>query len=335
LEGTCEFVRYFCKVVRLIGIPRFILHALILAFVVWCAFALRADLRQVSLVPVLRSWDLLLLAAVLSLLNYILRILRWRWYLARLGYRLQLGFAALTFVAGFAYTLSPGKVGEMVRARYYRPLDIPLPKVAAAFFAERLLDLVAMIALSVLLFADSPRYRGAIFAAGALVAVVLALLALLPWKSIAVTCESAARLPRFVRNGLAGVASMLDAMRPLLQLTPLAIGFALSLLAWGFEGLGLGVLAGIFPASPLDIPAAIGIYALGVLVGGLSFLPGGLGSTEAVMSTLLVAHGFSVGDAVFVTLACRLVTLWLAVLLGWGAVLFLRQRPLTPVLPWR
>jgi uncharacterized membrane protein YbhN (UPF0104 family) len=72
-----------------------------------------------------------------------------------------------------------------------------------------------------------------------------------------------------------------------------------------------------------------------VLIGGLSFLPGGLGSTEAVMSALLVAHGFSVGDAVFVTLACRLVTLWLAVLLGWGAVLFLRQRPMTPVLPWR
>jgi len=76
---------------------------------------------------------------------------------------------------------------------------------------------------------------------------------------------------------------------------------------------------------------AVGIYAVAVLVGALSFLPGGLGSTEAVMTTLLVAHGTSFGDAVFVTLACRIVTLWLAVVLGWVAVLSLRQRALAPV----
>jgi hypothetical protein len=49
------------------------------------------------------------------------------------------------------------------------------------------------------------------------------------------------------------------------------------------------------------------------------------------MTTLLVAHGITFGDAVFVTLACRIVTLWLAVVLGWLAVLSLRQRPLAPV----
>jgi uncharacterized protein (TIRG00374 family) len=70
-------------------------------------------------------------------------------------------------------------------------------------------------------------------------------------------------------------------------------------------------------------------------VGALSFLPGGLGSTEAVMTTLLVAHGFAVGNAVLVTLVCRLVTLWLAVLLGWVAALFHRQRSLAPAVPWQ
>jgi hypothetical protein len=49
------------------------------------------------------------------------------------------------------------------------------------------------------------------------------------------------------------------------------------------------------------------------------------------MTTLLVAHGVAFGDAVFVTLACRIVTLWLAVVLGWLAVLSLRQRPPAPV----
>jgi glycosyltransferase 2 family protein len=315
-------------------IPRFLPHVLVFIFAAWCAYALRGDLAKVSLAPVLRSWDLVVLAAVFSLINYVLRILRWRSYLARLGYPLGFRFAALTFVAGFAYTLSPGKVGEMVRARYYLPLKVPLAKTAAAFFAERLLDLVAMVVLAALLFAGSAQYRGAIAGAAALVTIALAMFAGLPWERVGATVGSAAHIPAVVRKALVSLSTALASTRPLLRPAPLAMGLGIALAAWGLEGVGLGVLAGMLPGIHLDLATAVGVYAVAVLVGGLSFLPGGLGSTEAIMTTLLVTSGFSVGDAVFVTLACRLVTLWLAVFLGWVAVLVLRQRPLEVASPW-
>jgi uncharacterized membrane protein YbhN (UPF0104 family) len=72
-----------------------------------------------------------------------------------------------------------------------------------------------------------------------------------------------------------------------------------------------------------------------VLIGGLSFLPGGLGSTEAVMTTLLGKMGYALGDALLITLSCRLVTLWLAVILGWLAVLILRQRAPAVISSWQ
>jgi glycosyltransferase 2 family protein len=313
---------------------RYIPHLLVILFAGWCAYALSADLKQVSLAPALRSWDLFLLAAVLSLLNYVFRIVRWRWYLARLGYRLPLRFAGLTFVAGFAYTLSPGKVGEMVRARYYLPLGIPLSRVAGAFFAERLLDLVAMIALAALLLTELPAYRSSILVAIALVAVGLAMLAFVPWQKVETRVSNRATLPAFIRTGLVAVSKTLAATQPLLAPVPLAVGFVLGLLAWLLEGVGLHVLSGTFTGPSIDLAGAIGVYAVAVLVGALSFLPGGLGSTEAVMSALLVTRGFSLGDAVFVTLACRIVTLWLAVVLGWIAVLTLRQVRLTPSVTW-
>jgi uncharacterized protein (TIRG00374 family) len=115
----------------------------------------------------------------------------------------------------------------------------------------------------------------------------------------------------------------------------LSVGFVLGFFAWGFEGIGLSVLAGASVVSHLDLFAAVGIYAVAVLVGAVSFLPGGLGSTEAVMTTLLVARGFPVADSIFITLSCRLLTLWLAVLLGWVAVLLLRQRSFAPAVPWQ
>ncbi len=82
----------------------------------------------------------------------------------------------------------------------------------------------------------------------------------------------------------------------------------------------------MFPTPELPLSTAVGIYGMAVLIGGLSFLPGGLGGTEAVMTALLVTRGYSVGQALLITLTCRLVTLWFAVGLGWVAVLMLRQQ---------
>jgi uncharacterized protein (TIRG00374 family) len=318
-----------------VRVPRFLPHALVVAFAIWCAFALRGDLAQLPLAAVVRSWDLVVLAVALSLLNYALRIVRWRYYLARLGHAFPLHFAAITFIAGFAYTLSPGKVGEMVRARYYIPVGVSLSKVAAAFFAERLMDLVAMVVLAALLFVGSARYRSATLAAAAAVGMALAVFALTPWTSVKEALSRSARVPQILRPALLSLSSALASTRPLLRARPLALGFAVAMLAWGLEGIGLGVLSSIVPAIHLDPAHAVGIYAVAVLIGALSFLPGGLGSTEAVMTTLLVTSGYSVADAVLVTLMCRLVTLWLGVCIGWLAVLFLRQRAASAVLPWQ
>jgi uncharacterized protein (TIRG00374 family) len=271
---------------------------------------------------------------VLSVLNYALRIVRWRAYLARLGHRMPFRFAALTFTAGFAYTVSPGKLGEMVRARYYVPLGIPVSDVAAAFFAERFLDLVAMVALAALLFSASSTYHHTIQASAAGAVCVLLALALLPWAAIAAWVDSTGGLPKSIRSILAGIARALASTRTLLQPGLLVSGFLVGLLAWGLEGAGLALLSGMFPTVHLAPATAIGIYGAAVLIGGLSLLPGGLGSTEAVMTALLAGHGYSLSQALLITLTCRLVTLWLAVVLGWCAIFALRPKAPPAVVPW-
>ena len=54
------------------------------------------------------------------------------------------------------------------------------------------------------------------------------------------------------------------------------------MLAWGLEGVSLSLIA-CEVGVPITFTTGIGIYAIAVLAGALSFLPGGLGSTEAVM----------------------------------------------------
>lgn len=312
-------------------------YVLVAAFAVWCLASFQADLAQIPLRTLSSSGDVLLGVATLSLINYTLRVVRWRGYLIRLGYSFPLRTSAILYVSGFAFTLGPAKVGELSRARYYTPLGVPLAVVAGAFVVERLMDLLAITGLSALAIATFGRFRPLLGLAVVLIVFILAVLA--SWPRVAARLESARqsrmsrtpRMPRKLTEILTTLSRSLSQAGALLRPRVLAGSFLLSYAAWGAEGLGLGILMSLFPAAHVGFLLAAGIYAVAVLFGGLSFVPGGLGTTEALMTALLVAAGLRLPDAMLATLLCRLLTLWLAVVLGWLAVIGLRRR--TEVVP--
>ena len=294
-----------------------------IAFFAWCAVAFRGDLAQVRLDSLWTGKEVVLAAALLSLANYALRAARWGYYLARMGHPLPAGFTTVTYLTGFAFTLSPGKVGELVRGRYYHARGVPFSATAAAFFVERLLDLLAMVLLAVTAIALSARYALLVWAAVAAVALVFVVLAVVPWTRLQARLRDGRTLP--AARLLRGIVDAIVSARVLLRPRALAVGFALAVVAWGAEGVGLWVIAPLSTAPSIGLAAAVGIYSLAVIAGALSFMPGGLGGTEAVMIALLAAHGYPMPDAILLTLVCRLLTLWLAVVIGWLAVLALRR----------
>jgi uncharacterized protein (TIRG00374 family) len=306
---------------------RLIVAGVVVAFASWCVLSLRADISRMSLWPLWESRNLALAVVMLTFLSYTLRIARWRWYLTRLGYRVPLGFAAMTYVAGFAFTLSPGKLGELLRARYYTAAGVPLRDVTAAFCVERLMDLLALLILALLAIRAFPHYQGSIWSAGVVIAIAAAVPAFLPTKSITHLLESSPRLPRRLAQAAGSALRSLDAARSLMSPQTLILGLLVALAAWGLEGFGLGLLGSIFSPTHNDVSISAGIYAVAVLLGALSFLPGGLGSTETVMAALLTSRGYTFADALMATLACRATTLWLGVGLGWIAIALLRHGP--------
>ena len=301
---------------------RVLVYGVFALFAAWCIKAFHHDIVQIDLTPLRAGWSAVAIAAALSLLNYALRVWRWRLYLQRLGHDLPWGFVSLTFMAGFAFTLSPGKLGEMVRARYYLPRGIPVSAVSGAFFVERLLDLAVMILLAVAVLAELQAYRVFLWVAVGLVGALLMGVALVPWTRVAaqLMVVRQSKLVLAVRP----LVSMLISARQFLAPGLLLSGVLMGLVAWGAEAVGLKLVADVIAPLELSVPAAMGIYAIAIIVGALSFLPGGLGSTEAVMAALLFAHGYTMPQAILLTLVCRLLTLWLAVVIGWLCVWALR-----------
>ncbi len=262
----------------------------------------------------LRVWVLVL---GLSGLNYFLRFCRWRWYLTRLGHDLPTPRHLLYYLAGFAFTTTPGKMGEAIRSVYLRPHGVAYADSLAALFVERLLDVVAVLLLGLLVtwfFSDV--WWPSVCAAILIVAIFAAV------SSPALRQSICARLDRSrssrVRRFGGQLRSLLQSSEALLSSKMLAGGVVLGLVAWGAEGIGFYLIVRALEFD-VAVPAAIGVYAAGMLIGGLSFIPGGLGSTEASMVVMLSLLGMDVSSAIAATIVCRVATLWFAVALGFCA----------------
>jgi uncharacterized protein (TIRG00374 family) len=108
------------------------------------------------------------------------------------------------------------------------------------------------------------------------------------------------------------------AVRALETLAPPRIflpALALGTVGWCSEGLSFYVLLHVLGAA-LNPLACMFIFSFSMLVGAISVLPGGLGSTEATMVGLLASEGVPFETALVATGVVRVTTLWFAVGLG-------------------
>lgn len=257
----------------------------------------------------------------LSLLNYGLRFVRWQIYLNRFRYRIHALRSLAYYLGGFAFTTTPGKAGEAMRSLYLKRHGVTYVHSLAAFFTERLVDLVAMVLLALVAALEFPDYQWPVVVIMALLLVLLLIVHARPFHSF--VGAQLQRLPsEKIRTLGLRLLELLRSASTLLWSGPLYAGIALAVLAWGAEGIAFHVIL-----QTLDIHApvalAVGIYSVSVLVGALSFIPGGLGSTEAVMVLLLKLVGADTATALAATLICRLATLWFAVMIGGLTVLLL------------
>ena len=296
-----------------------------LAIAVFAGFSVYADVatlgaRLSSFAP----WAVVA-ALVLALGNYALRFLRWQLYLRAVDAKAPTSASALVFLSGFAMSVTPGKVGELVKAVLLKAAaGTDMARTAPVVVAERLTDLLALVLLSL---AGVALYGVAapVVVAGA-VCVGLGLV-VLSHRRLAHGAIALVTRPRRLARFSARLHDAYDHLERLVRPGPLAWATAIAVLAWLCECMGFALVVRGFPGASVSLGLATVIYAVTTIAGALSFLPGGLLVTEGAMIFLLVsrASGLDHAGAVAATIVTRLCTLWFAVLLGLGALLLLRR----------
>ncbi len=262
---------------------------------------------------------------LLSLLNYALRALRWHLFVTNLGFGLPVRQNILHYLGGFAMSVTPGKIGELVRVRWLaRAGATPLERAAPAALADRASDLAALAILLSLCLALSVSIRGGLPVA--LLALGAAFAATHPRLLATLThlahCLTGRRLPRLMARFRRAAVSLDRFAKGHVLLPALALGMA----GWAAEGYAFHLLLGWFGAD-ISFARALAIFIFATLAGGLTGAPGGLGGAEAAMVALLSLDGVPLETSVAATVLIRFTTLWFAVLIGLAAFPLAERQP--------
>lgn len=265
-------------------------------------------------------------ACALAFGNYVLRFIKWEFYLSRLGIKgVPKGESFLVYLSGFVLTISPGKVGEVFKSLVlFETRGIPMARTAPIVVAERLTDLIGVI---VLIVAGSMKFKGGLIWAGAGSVLVGSLLVIIASRRISMWLVAVVEwLPGPGKKLAPKLREAYESLYALTRPSRLVLPTLLSIAAWFLECLALWVILYGFHQSPSVLGASF-FYATSTLAGALIPVPGGLGVTETVMNTLMRQLGsVEAASATGAMLLVRFATLWFAVIVGFVALSLLRKR---------
>jgi uncharacterized membrane protein YbhN (UPF0104 family) len=296
---------------------RRVVVAAVFGALIFAGLALYGDVSELRATAEQFAPSAFALGLLLAALNYVIRIVRWQYYLGRIGVRIPWGPSALIFLSGFVMSVTPGKIGEVFKSLLlHDSYGTSVARSAPIVVAERLTDLIALVlltALGSLAFVHGPSIAlsGAVFVSGVL--LVCAYRPLGEWLlRLSERMPVVGRLSPKLREAY---DALIDMTRP----GPLFVGTATAFIAWTMECGSLYAIVHGFEGASLSLEASTFAYAASTIAGAVAMMPGGLGVTELGMTWLLVTLGDETirpAVASATTILVRIATLWFAVVIG-------------------
>lgn len=305
-----------------------LLLSLLLGVLVYVGLSFYADFKDLATSFEEFRWELLPLILALTSFNYVLRFIKWEFYLAQIGVRgLSKWNSLLIYYSGLGMVVTPGKVGEWLKSYLLREVHgTPAARSAPILIAERLTDSIALLilaSLGVVIFRN-------LWPVVAVVAVgsVLLVFAARHRGFAAWFMALGERVPlvnRFVPHFQEFYESSYTLMAPwsVLLMT------GLSITSWFFEVAAMFVTflgLGLDPSLDLLLKSAF-ILPIATLAAAILFTPGGLGVAEGGITGLSQSLlDLPASAAAVATLVIRFGTLWFGVIVGLAAFAILGRR---------
>jgi uncharacterized protein (TIRG00374 family) len=295
-----------------------IIIAALASVLVYAALAFFTDAPKMA--AALRSFPLSVFALMLllSAISFVVRGLRWGALMRVIGYPVSNGNAIYLQLSGQTMSLTPGRVGEVLKPWLASNIaDMPMSRGVALVFAERVADLIAVCFLSL---GGLAAIGGSMWVLGVALGVIVAGTLVVSSEWFHRTALSFIERQEWAKKHHASASAISATIQTSLTWRTMLWSVPASVLAWGLEGVGFSLCLSALGFTKLSIVSGVSVYAVSTIVGAFTFLPGGIGLTEASMTGILIAAGMDASSASAATMITRVATLWWGVGIGWIAI---------------
>lgn len=295
------------------SISKQIIYSIVFAVVVYLVLTIWGASGKLEQSFTKFNWYIFPILLGLAFLNYVIRFIKWQYYLNILSIRIPRKESFKIHMSGLALSITPGKLGEVVKSYFLKTgYNEPYSKTAPIVFADRFTDLIALVIL-VAIGAYGFSY-GQNFVWGVAI-FILVTFTIIIVKPLGQNIINLIKGIRFISKKADKLQALYDSSYILLNPKKIILPLIISIFAWSMEAIAFYLVFIGFGLEKTFLSAFF-IYSFSTIVGAVSMLPGGLGSTEGTITGLMKIMNVDIGISVLATLIIRAATLWFAVILG-------------------
>ena len=295
-----------------------ILIVIIAVIGLYATFLIASDINTIS--SKISDFKIEIIPIILLLVTSGWFVLFFRWHLLLRNAKIFIPVkdSFLIFTSGFALTIIPGKVGELVKSQLLKTkFGIARSKTVPIVILEQFYSAIGIVTLS---FFGIWYFELGVYVLGFFTAALVFVFVLLSSRKAFNKIVTLLEKRRFTSKFVEPLSSSYDAIKNGIRGPITLYASGLSILFWLIEAISIYFILLAFGVEAIGFLTIISTYTTSVMLGILSFLPIGLGVVEGTLVSFFTMHGIDVSLAVTIVIVIRLFTRWYGVSFGFIAL---------------
>jgi len=280
---------------------------------IYVAFILSSDITKINESIMKMKPSYLLIAIFLWIGGNLIKTIRWHFFLKEFDNQIPFKQNFQYYLAGLAFVISPGRIGEIVRSPYIkRDYGVSISKTASIVFVERIYDLIGLtIVLSIgLSFID---YTKTILLVP--ISMLILIILILKNKNNLLKLMNLMSKIKLFRNLDSNVEEVYDSIAKLLKAKFFILGCGISTITFIFYSAAVYFLITGLDAY-LSFQEIMVIFPVSQFIAVITFIPAGIGVFEGGMIGLFTLYGINYETAITTTILIRLIATGIITAIG-------------------
>jgi uncharacterized protein (TIRG00374 family) len=287
---------------------------IVIGIILYITFLILSDLNVIS--SKILEMDIQFLPYILLLapLSWVAVFFRWHILLKNSQIIIPKKENFKIYMAGFAMSATPGKVGELIKTQLlHSKYGIPRKKTVAIILAEQFYNLIGILFISLLgLFYFDFSIYVVFFTGGLLLFTTILLCSENLFKKFIILISKFKFLKKYTPSLFDSYITLKKSIRGKV----FVISSLLSISFWLIESLIAYVIFLSFGIKDFEFLQLATTYTTSIIIGVVSFLPMGIGVVEGSLAGFFSYQGIELPLALTLVIFIRIFTRWYGVIVG-------------------